>query len=153
MGVFLHLALQAHGPLGAIMKLHKAQPLRITIRFWASRSASELSRWGLPEFPAMASCPTTYRQYASLVHALLEARCRAGLDEEIARHQSQVPYRLFQPGLSTCLAQLSAAHVPWQLAIAVRGWCRLRCGVQLLRAQGGRRSEAKSQSCIFCSGS
>jgi hypothetical protein len=68
----------------------------------------------------------------------------------VIRYGVQVPYNQLRGSSSSVLVRVQKMSLPWELLIAIRGWCRIRAGLVCLRAVHGRRSRARLQGCIFC---
>ena len=88
-----------------------------------------------------------YRVYVDCL--LSDAYC---LEWNVAahRHQAQVPYTVLDSSPGTCIRHIRQLHLSTGAHFCLRSWCRLRCGLVVLRHLGGKTSLARYQRCIFC---
>ncbi len=60
------------------------------------------------------------------------------------------PYSGFEEHPGKVVGFVKALDLEADLDLLVAHWCRLRCGIPLLRHQHGREGGARFQDCIFC---
>lgn len=117
---------------------------------WAHSSAALLQKWGVADWPEVASICPTYKSYQHYVSSVLLGSCSIELLASLRTHQAQVPYTTFQDSPSHVISEVRSLGFSWDVQIRLRGWFRLRAGLPCLRALHGRRSNARHQVCIFC---
>ena len=117
---------------------------------WARNSLRILSSWGVADWPAVSDICPTHASYAQLVQSTLVSACLPHLQAGLDNHGGQVPYCCFQTCPSDLLSLSRRYNLPWSVHIKMRGWCRMRAGLPLLRSLNGRKSNARFQRCIFC---
>jgi hypothetical protein len=120
---------------------------------WAHRSAELLDKWSVVDWPAWTGVPRTYDAYKQYVIQTLEAACLPAWRAVVARHRSHIPYPQFDEAPGLVVARLRLEELPTPVALHLRSWLRLRCGLLDLSHIDGRRSAARVQSCIACEGS
>ena len=116
---------------------------------WANRSLALLSEWGIPDFSPDV---WTYKSYVRHVKGLLEDSTENKMNSSRAKQQSPCPHLRLGCGFSLLHDAARRSHLSRQCPIQLRSWCRMRVGALLLSHVAGRRSQARNQHCIFCSG-
>ena len=114
---------------------------------WAHKSKLLLGAWSLEDLDVGTEPMASYKLK---VRRALEARCSDLRAADVARHVFPFPYSNLQLGPSSHLASLLGTAASWSQLVGVRSWCRLRLGIPRLCAVSGKKSAAKSQSCLFC---
>jgi hypothetical protein len=120
---------------------------------WAMQSSAMLRKHSLLDWPQWSTTGRNVAQYREYVKDTL---CKAGLaalHEGISRHSQRLPYSVLEAGPGKVPALLRSLVLPADVSCLVRHWCRLRCGLIVLRHMGGREGNAVHQSCIFCDAS
>jgi hypothetical protein len=69
-----------------------------------------------------------------------------------ARQRSPCPLLLLGPAASRLHVKARCSGLSWKCLVNVRAWCRARVGAIVLTHRCGKRSQARNQHCIFCSG-
>ena len=107
-------------------------------------------KYGILDWPQWSTPGCTVAQYREYVKVVLQKSCRQEISSQIKRHSQRLPYYVLGPGQGNIPCILKALQLPVDISYQVRHWCRLRCGLILLRHLGGRECAVKHQSCIFC---
>ena len=68
----------------------------------------------------------------------------------LKKHNAQVPYTQFESAPGVGILEIKALGLSPEAQLCLRSWCRLRCGILVLRHLSGRVSCARHQECIFC---
>ena len=116
---------------------------------WSSMCSAAIHKAGVIEWQGWASAQLSLSDYRKYVTTTLAANAHGEWQTAADRHSAQVPYRVFQPLPSRCMA-LCRQLLNWDEQLAVRSWCRLRSGLICLRHLNGRESAARYQMCVFC---
>ena len=74
------------------------------------------------------------------------------MDLSRARQKSPCSHLRLGCGFSVLHDAARRSDLSWHCLIQLRSWCRVRVGALVLSHIAGRRSQARNQHCIFCSG-
>ena len=117
---------------------------------WAKRSSAALLKLGIMDWPQWSNPDSTVCQYRVYVKEVLERYCMDELRIGIGRHSQRLPYYVLESEPGRTPIVLRGQELPVDIACLVRHWCRLRCGLIVLRHLSGRECDAQHQSCVFC---
>ena len=117
---------------------------------WAHLCRKTLQAWGVPDWAEWAGEGATLLNYRRYVVAQLASHCAVQWQASVQSHGAQIQYLVLQPCPGGLLRGLDGRSYPWAVLSFLRGWCRMRAGISILRWKEGRRSTALFQDCIVC---
>ena len=115
---------------------------------WASASKQLLCRFGLRD--TLGEGFETAAAYKQYVKSVLVAAAAVARRNDVDRHVLPFPYQRVLQGNTDGVGRFLRLGLAWETLAGIRSWSRLRLGLLVLCARGGRKSRAFLQLCICC---
>ena len=117
---------------------------------WSKQSLSVLTTWSLLDWPAWFTPGASLESYRAYVLRTLSSHHVGRWRDRALKHKAQVPYCQFAEGPGLSIQGWRLLSLPGDTLTNMRSYCRLRCGLLVLRHLRGKKSMALLQSCVFC---
>ena len=117
---------------------------------WSYQSLWLLQTFAVPDWPSKPVHVRNLDSYKLLVRDILTAR-HAPVWQRVATEQSSdVQYVTFCSAPGGFMGELRNRDLPWEDAVNLRSFCRLRAAIMPFMHRQGKFSRARLQTCVAC---
>ena len=117
---------------------------------WTLLCKEQIAGWNVHDWSSWSAVHPCCGDYSRYLQIRLAGQCLPEWRRDADKHTAQVPYLQIQCVPGAAIRDFGGQVWSWQVATALRGWCRMRAGLITLRHLNGKLSRARYQACVLC---